>query len=230
MQEGGGGRLAHRPGGREKHAGSVGQWHTNKTSRSLLPTVQTSTLPEPLSWTIDVSLLGSPVVLRQTGGVLLLTFVLVSLLVGSIFGLEGDWAGIIPTLGVLALVHLGLALGALAVMVLYFGNRIGMAFTVDKRGVLSQVQESKAHKAAQLATLLGLATGNYSAAGAGMLARSGATSFVPWKAVQRVRYDDARHTIYLENGWRTRAALFCTAQSYPLARAWVQRMCSNVGI
>ena len=40
-----------------------------------------------------------------------------------------------------------------------------------------------------------------------------------------LRYDDARHTIYLENGWRTRAALFCTAQSYPLARAWVQRMC-----
>ena len=128
--------------------------------------MQTPSRPEPLSWTIDVSLLGSPVVLRQTGGVLLLTFVLVSLLVGSIFVLEGDWAGIIPTLGVLALVHLGLALGALAVMVLYFGNRIGMAFTVDKRGVLSQVQESKAHKAAQLATLLGLATGNFSAAGA----------------------------------------------------------------
>ena len=184
-------------------------------------------LPEPLSWTINVSLLASPVVLRQTGGVLMMTFVLVSLLVGSVFVLEDDWAGIVPTLGVLALVHLGLALGAFAVMVLYFGNRIVMAFRLDERGVLSQVQDSKAKKAAQLATLLGLATGNFSAAGAGMLARSGASSFVPWKDVQRVRYDDARHTIYLKNGWRTRAALFCTVQSYPLAQGWVQRMCCS---
>lgn len=201
--------------------------YTKGISRFAIPAVQIQSLPEPLSWTIDVSLLGSPVVLRQTGGVLLLTFVIVSILVSGVFVLEGDWAGIIPTLRVLALVHLGLALGALAVMLLYFGNRIGMAFTVDKRGVLSQVQESKAHKAAQLATLLGLATGNFSAAGAGMLARSGASSFVPWKAVQRVRYDDARHTIYLDNGWRTRAALFCTVQSYPLAQVWTQRMCRS---
>ena len=85
----------------------------------------------------------------------------------------------------------------------------------------------EAKKAAQLATLLGLATGNFSAAGAGMLARSGASSFVPWKDVQRVRYDDARHTIYLKNGWRARAALFCTVQSYPLAQGWVQRMCCS---
>jgi len=181
-------------------------------------------LPEPLSWTIDVSLLGSPVVLRQTGGVLLITYFIVSLLVSGIFVLEGDWAGIVPTLGVLALVHLGLALGALAVMVLYFGNRIGMCFSVDARGVHSQVLESKAHKAAQLVTVLGLATGNFSAAGAGMLARSGASSFVPWRAVQRVRYDDARCTIHFEGGWHTRAALFCTSQSYPLARIWVLRM------
>jgi len=187
--------------------------------------MQEKPLSEPLSWTVDVSLLGSPVVLRQTGGVLLVTFLLVSLLFSSIFALQGDWAGIVPTLGVLALVHLGLALGALAVMVLYFGNRIGMGFTVDARGVLSQVHESRAHKAAQLATVLGLATGNFSAAGAGMLARSGASSFVPWTAVRRVRCDEARHTIHLEGGWRTRAALFCTPQSYPLARAWALQMC-----
>ena len=185
----------------------------------------TQPLPEPLSWAIDVSLLGSPVVLRQTGGVLLITFSLLSLFVSGLFVLEGNWAGILPTLRVLALVHLGLAMGALTIMVLYFGNRIGMAFSLDKRGVLSQVHDCRAHKASQLATLLGLATGNFSAAGAGMLARSGASSFVPWKAVKRVRCDDTCHTVYLESGWRTRAAIFCTAQSYPLAQVWAQRMC-----
>lgn len=180
---------------------------------------------ESLHWTLDVSLLGSPVVLRQTAGVFLVTFVLLSLLVSTIFALEGDWSGILPSLAVLAAVHLGLVVGSLAVMVLYFGNRIAMAFTLDTRGVLSEVQEAKARKAAQLATLLGLATGNFSVAGAGMLARSGARSFVPWRQVERVRFDDARQTIYLANGWRTLAALFCTEQAYPEARAWVERMC-----
>lgn len=180
---------------------------------------------ESLHWILDVSLLGSPIVLRQTATVFLVTFVLISILVSAIFALEGDSRGILPTLAVLAAVHLGLLLGALAVMVLYFGNRIAMAFTLDVRGVLAEVQESNAHKAAQLATLLGLATGNFSVAGAGMLARSGARSFVPWKHVQRVHFDDARQTIYLANGWRTLAALFCTAEAYPEARAWVERMC-----
>ena len=60
-----------------------------------------------------------------------------------------------------------------------------------------------------------------------MLARSGASSFVPWKAVQRVRCDEARHTIHLEGGWRTRAALFCTPQNYHLARNWALRMCPS---
>jgi hypothetical protein len=122
--------------------------------------------------------------------------------------------GILP-LGVLALVHVGLVLGALAVMVLYFGNRIAMEFTVDERGVFSQVRDRKAHRASQLAVVLGLATGRFTVAGAGMLARSSASSFVPWKAVQRVRCDETRHTIHLEGGWRTRAALFCTPQNYP---------------
>ena len=90
--------------------------------------------------------------------------------------------------------------------------------------MLSEVQESKAHKAAQLAALLVLATGNFGMAG-DMLARSSACSFVPWKHVQRVRFDDARQTIYLANGWRILGARFCTAQAYPEARAWVERMC-----
>lgn len=180
---------------------------------------------ESLHWTLDVSLLGSPVVLRQTAGVFLVTFMLLSLLVSAIFALEGDWGGILPSLAVLAAVHLGLVVGALAVMVLYFGNRIAMSFTLDARGVLSEVQEPRARKAAQLATLLGLATGNFSVAGAGLLARSGARSFVPWKQVERVRCDDARQTLYLANGWRTVAAVFCTQQTYPEARAWVERMC-----
>lgn len=178
-----------------------------------------------LCWALDVSLLGSPVVLRQTAGVFLVTFVLLSLFVSTLFALEGNWAGLWPSLGVLAAVHLGLVAGALGVMVLYFGNRIAMAFTLDARGVLSEVQEPRARKAAQLATLLGLATGNVSAAGAGLLACSGARSFVPWKQVERVRFDDARRTIYLTRGWRTLAALFCTEQSYPEARAWVERVC-----
>ncbi len=181
---------------------------------------------ERLHWTTDVSLLGSPVVVRQTTGVFVVTFGLLSLFVCALFALEGDWGGLLASLAVLAAVHLGLIVAALLVMVLYFGNRIAMGFTLDARGVLSEVLEARARRAAQLATLLGLATGNFSVAGAGLLARSGARSFVPWKQIARVRFDEKRHSIHLCNRWRTVAVLFCTPASYSEAKAWVARMCS----
>ena len=178
-----------------------------------------------LHWTLEVSLLGNPVVLRQTAAVFLVAWVVLSLLLSALFALEGDFKGIGPTLAVLAAVHLALFLASLAVMVLYFGNRITMAFTLDERGVWSEVRSSRARKAARWAALLGLATGNVSAAGAGMLAHSGARSFVPWKAAGQLRCDDARHSFCLVSGWRTLATVFCTAQVYPDARAWALRLC-----
>ena len=176
---------------------------------------------QTLAWETSVPLLTTPIVLRQTTGVFALTFLLISGFLCVLFALEGKWSGILPSVSVVALIHLGLIAGVLLVMAVYFGNRIAMGFRLDRRGVCSEVREARAHRAAKLAVILGLASGNFSAAGAGMLARSGATSFVPWARVERVRFDDGRCTVYLCNGWRTLAALFCSEENYPAVKAFV---------
>ena len=171
-------------------------------------------------------LLNSPVVVRQTAGVLTATFALMSLLLTIIFAIEGDWAGIPPTLAVIGLVHLALGVGAILVMAIFFGNRMAMRFRLDKHGATSEIIEKKAEKASRLAVLFGLATGNFTVAGAGMLARSGARSFVSWHRVLSFRFDERRHTIYLMGRWRVKAALFCTPEIYPDAKGAVEKLCS----
>lgn len=178
-----------------------------------------------LTWTISVPLLNSPVVVRQTAGVLAVTFILVSLLVGAIFALDGDWAGMLPTLGLIALIHAGLWAVAVLVMAVLYRNRMTMRFHLDKRGASSEIVDRRAERTARMATVLGLATANFGAAGAGLLARSGARSFVSWRSVSRVRFDEHRCTIYLMGRWHTRAALFCTPENYPQAKRMVEKLC-----
>ena len=186
------------------------------------------TLPRPaegLSWAIKVSLLGTPIVRRQLSGVLGLSFLFVALLLTLIFALDGTWEGLLLTLGVVVLVYLMLSVLALLVILVFFGNRIGMQFSLDSSGARSLITESRAEKAAQLALLLGLLTGNFAVAGAGALARSGAHSFVAWKRVERVEFDDMRRTLYLRDSWHTLAALFCNEENYAEAKAWALSRC-----
>jgi len=178
-----------------------------------------------MDWHLQVPLLNSPVILRQTAGVFIVSFLLLSLLISAIFIVEDNWSGLLQTLGILGLVHLGLAIGALLVMILFFGNRIAMHFRLDGRGALSEVVEARANRAARLAALMGLASGNFAAAGAGVLAQTGARSFVAWKRVRRLAFDERRHTIYLMDSWHVLGALFCSPENYPEARTWVQNHC-----
>lgn len=173
------------------------------------------------SWDICVPLLTTPIILRQTVGVFGVTFILISVFLCALFAWEGNWQDMLPSLTVVALVHLGLVGLSLLVMALYFGNRITMRFAVDRRGIASEVREERSQRAAKLAVIMGLATGNFSAAGAGMLATTGARSFVPWTRVDTFRFDDRRRTVYLCRGWRTLAAVFCDETNYPAVKAFV---------
>lgn len=174
-----------------------------------------------LSWDIRVPLLTTPIVLRQTLGVFGVTFILVSSFVCALFAWEGNWLGLWSSLAVVALVHLGLVCLSLLIMALYFGNQIAMRFALDQRGTVSEVHDVLSRRAAKLAVILGLATGNFSAAGAGVLATTGARSFVPWSRVDTLRFNDRRRTVYLRRGWRTLAAIFCDEANYPAVKVFV---------
>lgn len=179
----------------------------------------------PVSWSIAVPLLFTPIVLRQLAATLGLSFVFVATLLALIFIFEGNWEGLLATLTVIGQVYLGLTALMLLAIVVFFGNSIGMRFTLDARGATSAIAESRAEKAARLAFLLGLLSGNFAVAGAGALARQGGRSFVAWHRVQRAEFDDRRRTIYLRDSWHTLAALFCPPEKYAEAKAWVSSRC-----
>lgn len=174
-----------------------------------------------LAWDIPVPLLGTPIVVRQTLGVFVITFIFMALLFGFMLGFTGDLTSVPQVIGVLALVHLGLMLLALLVMLLYFGNHMGMHFRLDAKGVTSVVTSRQAKAGATAATVLSLATGNLAAAGSGLLASRRLTNQVPWADVQRVKFDDKRCTIHLLDSWHTLAAIFCPPEQYPRAKAFV---------
>jgi len=179
----------------------------------------------PVSWNIAVPLLGTPIVLRQLAATLGLSFVFVATLLALIFIFEGNWEGLLATLTVVGQIYLGLTVLMLLTVVLFFGNRIGMRFTLDARGATSAITESRAEKAARLALLLGLLSGNLAVAGAGALARQGGHNFVAWHRIQQAEFDDRHRTIYLRDSWHTLAALFCPPEVYAEAKAWVTSQC-----
>lgn len=167
-----------------------------------------------LNWEQRVSLLGQPILLRSYAIALGATALVVGGLMAFILAVSGESEGVLPLLGMLGLVLLGLAVLFLLVILLVFGNRMTQRFTLDARGVASEVVDRRARGAARLLILLGLLTGKAGAVGTGLIAAGDRTRALLWSEVGRVRYDPRRHVVALGNSWRTVVILFCTPQNY----------------
>ena len=83
------------------------------------------------------------------------------------------------------------------------GGRYSVLFRMDEKGV-SHTQLPRQYKRAQalgtIATLAGLLTGNYAAAGAGMLSASRSTMHTSFKKVSAIKPRPRQHTIKLRSG------------------------------
>ena len=177
-----------------------------------------------MHWKVNVPLVNNPIVLRQTSAACLISGLVVFIILSSIFAFENNWSAIIDAAWIAAAISLGFSLMAVIVMLVIYGNRMAMEFTLDQRGVLSKVTAKRAKLIARLAFILGLLSGRFTVAGAGLLAQTGATQFVRWKQIVHTRYDDKRYIIYLANNWRTVAALFCLESNYLAVKQQVERM------
>lgn len=175
-----------------------------------------------IDWKVAVPLLNNPIVLRQTCAVCLISGLVVFIILSSIFMFEGNWSAIIDAALIATAISLGFILMAILVMLVIYGNSMTMEFTLDQRGVLSKVTAKRAKLIARLAFVLGLFSGRFTVAGAGLLAQVGATQLVRWKHVVHIRYDDRRYIIYLTNEWRTVAALFCLESNYLAVKARIE--------
>lgn len=147
-----------------------------------------------LTWVDRSPILGDNVATRQLALVVILSLVLMQALVGTM-GLFVDGEFIVLPWFVYA-VGGGTLVVLMLVAVLILGNTANTEVTVSDAG-LGYVMGARPRRLSRLAILLGAAAGSARTVGAGLLARSRESGFLPWSEVARVRVRQQRRSITL---------------------------------
>ncbi len=124
----------------------------------------------------------------------------------------------------LFLIALAFVLTYLMTLMLY-GGKYAPGFIIDKSGVTNYTQAGQAKKNRTVNTILivlGLFKGNFSAAGAGVLAQSRQVLRIKWKNVRWVKYYPRENTIMIKGGFAEKIAVFCTPENYDQAEQAVR--------
>jgi len=177
----------------------------------------------PIHWQISVPIFRNAVILKQLG-----------IACGIPFGLLGIILAITSGRSIYTLYALGL-IGALLVLTLVFvmvvyGGKYEVEFTLDNEGVLCRTgtKQAKKNKIVNALTVaLGLLSGKPAVAGAGMLAGTRQTIFLRWNRITKVSYKPGCRTILLRGGWTESIGLFCTNENYTLAEQVVRDKVQN---
>jgi len=113
----------------------------------------------------------------------------------------------------------------LLVMIVFFRNRMSMAFRVDAAGARSAVIDRRARGAGKAALVVGALSGKPQLVGAGLIASSTSSQSLAWSAVRKASCSPRWRTIKLANSWRTAMILYCDASNYDeVARFVVEAM------
>ena len=79
-----------------------------------------------------------------------------------------------------------------------------------------------------MAVALGLLSGNFTAAGAGMIAQSRQVVRIKWESIRKVRYYPKEHTILVRGGYMEKIAVFCTPENYAEVEAMIKDKTTNL--
>jgi len=165
------------------------------------------------NWETKVSIFKNRFILKEIGiavgipfGLLIVFILYISR--GDIFGTDAKYA-----IGIIAILF---ALTSLFLLVVYKG-KYAPGFIVDNEGIINYTQSKQAKTnliVNLLSIVLGLFKGNFTVAGAGMLAHSKQVIKVKWKNVRKVKYYPKQYTVYVQGGFAERIAVFCTKENY----------------
>lgn len=164
------------------------------------------------SWETRVSILRNPLIVQQLLLAIGIPFGLVVAVMILTAGAD-RWAYAFYGLALLAALFL---LTALLLQFLY-GGKYAVGYTLDAKGIRCYTQPREAARGravSNLTVIVGLLSGKFSAAGAGMLAQARQDMTVSWRNVQKVRRYAASRTILLRAGYLDSVAVFCTAENY----------------
>jgi len=167
---------------------------------------------ETLSWQISVPIFKNTVILKQLGIAIGIPFGLVILIIAITSG------GSIYALYAIGMIVSLLFFTWVFIIIIYKG-KYDVEFVLDKRGILCQTQKHQAKKNRVLNTLtviLGLISGKFSVAGAGMLAQSNQEVFIKWPHITKIKFKPKNLTILIRGNLTQNIGLFCTEENYPL--------------
>ncbi len=169
-------------------------------------------LPAILDWEIHVPIFRNPLILRQLG-----------LAIGIPFGILLVVLVIVKAYNGVILVALLFLMTYVFILALY-GGKYQVGFHLSSAGIKSHTltRQAKRNRVVNwLTVVLGLFTGKFSAAGAGVLAMVGQKQNIRWSSVQKVRFFDSTRTILVRAGLGNQLALFCTHDNYSVVRMYL---------
>lgn len=174
-----------------------------------------------LAWDIAVPLLTNRFMLFDFIRWMLLTCAVMALaacLIG-LFALSMKvFLGILKLFG---LICIGMTVLFLLIMLFFFGNRMELAFAIDKSGISALVASRKAKAGNRLAILLGVLAGKPGAVGAGLLGRDQEHTRLEFSELRWVRFSPGAAVISLRDKWFRHVRLYCRPDDYSQAEALV---------
>jgi hypothetical protein len=141
--------------------------------------MRTKRQPET-SWDVSVSLINNPHIFRMSIQLCLITWVVIVCLFGFIFLATGEFDTVLPMLTLMTILCAGLWVCMLLIMILFFGNRMPMRFTIDQDGVTCDITSKRSKWANRLLIILGILARKPGAAGTGILAVAQESQTYEW--------------------------------------------------
>jgi len=178
-----------------------------------------------IEWDISVPIFTTPVIVKQMAAAIGIPF---GIVITFLLVLSDDEDRIYALYGV-GLILLLLFLTFILILLLY-GGRYNAQFIINGKGIGCYTcgRQRKINRLLNgLTVFLGLISRNPTAAGAGMLAQSRQSVFLPWKEIKRVKYRKDRETIFLYGGFGRNIAVFCTTENYEAVEEAVGIMIGN---
>jgi hypothetical protein len=165
-------------------------------------------------WDIAYPLLTNRFFLYDMIKMLFWTFLIFNGLILSIFLFEGNFASVVPFLGLSGLILLGFICAIVGITALIFGNRFPTRFRISSNGIFYQSLSGRASTINRAAIVIGLLARKPGAAGAGLIAASQERGGIPWEHVRRVREYPAQRVISIMNSWHVVVRLYCNPENY----------------
>jgi hypothetical protein len=165
----------------------------------------------PESWEIDVPLVTNRWMLLDWAKVLGWTYLLFCGLMALIFTATGEAAAVLPLFWIMAMVVGGIALLGLLAMVVLFGNRFRMRYSISNEGILAETLDRQARFINRLPV-----------GGSSLLVQSREDQMVPWRAIARTHPYPGNRSIVLLNRWRRVMVVYCQEADFARVSAFIQ--------